>query len=41
MHNSEKVKNGTGIRSGPKPIFNTSALTGVFYKVLQQAGSTR
>jgi hypothetical protein len=41
MQTSEKLKLGAGIRSGPKPILNTSGLTGVFDKVLQQADSTR
>ena len=33
------MNNGTGILSGPNPIFKTSASIGVFYIVLQQAGS--
>ncbi len=41
MQTSEKVNIGTGISRGPKPILNTSALTGEFDKVLQQADSTR
>jgi hypothetical protein len=41
MQTSEKVNIGTGIRRGAKPILVTSALTGVFDKVLQQADSTR
>jgi hypothetical protein len=41
VQDSETVKKGTGISSGPKPIFKISVLTGVVIRVLQQAGSTR
>ena len=41
MQTSEKVNICTGIIRGPKPILITSAFTGVFDRVLQQAGSTR